>query len=51
MTHAEYEMLAELAAAPNYRVRMNEIATIARLSPSGSTSTLWNPTMSSRSPR
>lgn len=37
MTLAEYEVLAHLAEAPDQRLRMNELADLARLSPSGLT--------------
>ncbi len=37
MTLAEYEVLAHLAAADERRLRMNELAELARLSPSGLT--------------
>ncbi len=37
MTLAEYEVLAHLADAPEHRLRMNELAELARLSPSGLT--------------
>ena len=37
MTLAEYEVLAHLADAPDHRLRMNELAELARLSPSGLT--------------
>jgi DNA-binding MarR family transcriptional regulator len=37
MTLAEYEVLAHLADAKDHRLRMNELAELARLSPSGLT--------------
>lgn len=37
MSFAEYEVLAHLAEAPDQRLRMNELAELARLSPSGLT--------------
>lgn len=37
MTLAEYEVLAHLEAADDHRLRMNELAELARLSPSGLT--------------
>lgn len=37
MTLAEYEVLIHLAEAPDHRRRMNELADLARLSPSGLT--------------
>jgi DNA-binding MarR family transcriptional regulator len=37
MTLAEYEVLAHLADADDHRLRMNELAELARLSPSGLT--------------
>lgn len=37
MTHAEYEVLSHLAESDDHRLRMNELATLARLSPSGLT--------------
>jgi DNA-binding MarR family transcriptional regulator len=37
MTLAEYEVLAHLADAEDHRLRMNELAELARLSPSGLT--------------
>jgi DNA-binding MarR family transcriptional regulator len=37
MTLAEYEVLSHLAEAPDRRLRMNELADLARLSPSGLT--------------
>lgn len=37
MTLAEYEVLLHLAEAPDQRLRMNELADLARLSPSGLT--------------
>lgn len=37
MTHSEYEVLAHLAEAEDHRLRMNELAALARLSPSGLT--------------
>lgn len=37
MTLAEYEVLSHLAEAPDRRLRMNELAELARLSPSGLT--------------
>jgi len=37
MTLAEYEVLAHLARADDHRLRMNELAELARLSPSGLT--------------
>jgi DNA-binding MarR family transcriptional regulator len=37
MTLAEYEVLAHLAEAKDHRLRMNELAELARLSPSGLT--------------
>ncbi len=37
MTLAEYEVLLHLAEAPDQRLRMNELAELARLSPSGLT--------------
>lgn len=37
MTLAEYEVLLHLAEAPDRRLRMNELAELARLSPSGLT--------------
>jgi len=37
MTLAEYEVLLHLAEAPDRRLRMNELADLARLSPSGLT--------------
>lgn len=37
MTIAEYEVLQHLLEAPDHRLRMNELAELARLSPSGLT--------------
>ena len=37
MTLAEFEVLAHLSEAPDRRLRMNELADLARLSPSGLT--------------
>lgn len=37
MTVAEYEVLLHLLEAPEHRLRMNELAELARLSPSGLT--------------
>ena len=37
MTLAEYEVLLHLFEAPDHRLRMNELAELARLSPSGLT--------------
>ena len=37
MTLAEYEVLLHLSEAPDHRLRMNELADLARLSPSGLT--------------
>jgi len=37
MTLAEYEVLAHLAESDDHRLRMNELAELARLSPSGLT--------------
>lgn len=37
MTLAEFEVLAHLEAAPDHRLRMNELAELSRLSPSGLT--------------
>lgn len=37
MTLAEYEVLLHLSEAPDHRLRMNELAELARLSPSGLT--------------
>lgn len=37
MTLAEYEVLLHLSEAPDHKLRMNELADLARLSPSGLT--------------
>jgi DNA-binding MarR family transcriptional regulator len=37
MTVSEYEVLAHLSEAPDHRMRMNELANLTRLSPSGLT--------------
>jgi len=37
MTYSEYEVLAHLAESTDHRLRMNELASLARLSPSGLT--------------
>ena len=39
MTLAEYEVLLHLSEASDHRLRMNELADLARLSPSGLTRT------------